>query len=170
MARSRSASALLVIAVCLAGFRTWTFATSPGSRQSALPRRAEKGSAMGGIQGKEQFDGILDELAEAAAAEDEAKGDVVVEEDGWAWFKQTFSWVLTIDVFILIFLSGWLFLGATLNQFFNYEPVIASFMMYWDPYFQSLLGILFASRLVASLTQWLLKAGAEDDDAEFLGS
>lgn len=29
-------------------------------------------------------------------------------------------------------------------------------MMYWDPYFQSLIGILFAARLTGIVVSWLL--------------
>ena len=34
-----------------------------------------------------------------------------------------------------------------------------SFMMYWDPYFQSLIGILFAARLTGIVVSWLLPLG-----------
>ncbi|CAE7719823.1 MDH2 [Symbiodinium pilosum] len=107
-------------------------------------------------KGKEQFDGILDELAAAAQAEDEAKEDQEEpEEDGWTWLKETFGWVLVADVFILIALSFWLILGQALKWLFNYDPLIATFLMYWDPYIQSLLGIFFSARLFASIFSWL---------------
>ena len=35
-------------------------------------------------------------------------------------------------------------------------PLPAAFMMWWDPYFQSLIGILFAARLTGIVVQWLV--------------
>eukprot|EP00435_Cladocopium_sp_Y103_P063340 s991_g24.t3 len=105
---------------------------------------------------EEKFDGILDEIEEAALVQELEKGEVEEEEeDSLKWVKETFGWVLVADVFIVIALSLWLVAGAALKQFFGFEPVIAAFMMYWDPYFQSIIGILFGARITGLIVQWL---------------
>ena len=35
----------------------------------------------------------------------------------------------------------------------------AAFMMYWDPYFQSIIGILFGARITGLIVQWLVTPG-----------
>ena len=32
-------------------------------------------------------------------------------------------------------------------------------MMYWDPYFQSIIGVLFAARITGIILQWLAQLG-----------
>lgn len=38
-------------------------------------------------------------------------------------------------------------------------PCAAAFMMYWDPYFQSIIGVLFAARITGIIIQWLAQLG-----------
>ncbi|CAE7660370.1 MDH2, partial [Symbiodinium sp. CCMP2456] len=131
MARTgrRSSGLWLAAAVWLAGL-SLTFTPGPpkpstGSQSPRTLRHAERSVVSGGIQGEEKFDGILDEIAAAAEAEDEARGPLEEpEEDGWAWIKESFGWLLVVDVFTLIALSAWLIVGQTLKWLFDYDPII----------------------------------------------
>ncbi|CAE7610895.1 MDH2 [Symbiodinium natans] len=97
-------SLLWLATVLLAGLGALTFTAGSGHpRSPSALRHAERGIASSGIQGEDKFDGILDELAAAAQAEEEAQEPVEeLEEDSWAWLKESFGWVLVADVFILI--------------------------------------------------------------------
>mmetsp|Transcript_1168 Transcript_1168/g.2769 ORF Transcript_1168/g.2769 Transcript_1168/m.2769 type:complete len:201 (-) Transcript_1168:118-720(-) len=104
----------------------------------------------------EQFDEILAELEADAASAD---GEYEEPEDPFAWFKETFGWVLVVDIFIIIFLSLWFLLGVFLKYVAAQEGVLNVFLLGWDPYFQSLLGILFAARATAIFLNWIMGGG-----------
>eukprot|EP00439_Symbiodinium_sp_Y106_P055954 s3720_g7.t2 len=196
--------ARLAAAVWLAGLAlTFTPGPSSGSPQSPRTLRHAERGVVSGIQGEDKFDGILDEIAAAAEAEDrefamnqgiglllesmelllgerhgrslhvtaftredEARGPAEEpEEDSWAWIKESFGWLLVVDVFTLIALSGWLIVGQTVKWLFNYTPLLDKFLDLWDPWIQSLLGIFFAARLSASVFQWLANGVAKTIDA-----
>lgn len=116
-------------------------ASSPASKPSPAPESP--------LASKDQaFDTILNEL-EAAAVLDRLDEDVEEEQDVWAWFRETFSWVLVADVFTVFALAGWFLLGVTLSYGLGIKDVLDAFELYWDPYFQSLLGILFGARILS---------------------
>mmetsp|Transcript_78885 Transcript_78885/g.170479 ORF Transcript_78885/g.170479 Transcript_78885/m.170479 type:complete len:181 (-) Transcript_78885:84-626(-) len=94
----------------------------------------------------DQFDSILAELEEKA--DDEYDGEDEPDESPWTWFTDNFTWILVADVFIVIFLSLWFLLGVALKYALGDMTVLKVFLAYWDPYFQSLLGVLFAGRLL----------------------
>mmetsp|Transcript_36226 Transcript_36226/g.86722 ORF Transcript_36226/g.86722 Transcript_36226/m.86722 type:complete len:165 (-) Transcript_36226:101-595(-) len=153
--RSTRRRSWLLAAIAVLGLSA-CFCVAPRPHSKPSLALAAKGTAKGtGIEAEQKFDGILDELEEAALEQDLAKEDEEEVEDSFAGIKESFGWVLVADVFIIIGLAIWLVVGASLKQFFNFEPVIATFMMYWDPYFQSLLGVLFAARITGLVIGWI---------------
>ncbi|CAK9011406.1 unnamed protein product [Durusdinium trenchii] len=127
------------------------------SEQLQVARRAEKGLAKSssGIQAEKKYDGILDELEEAAVIQEQDEGEEgEEEEDSWKGIKETFGWVLVADVFIIIGLSIWLIVGFALAQLFNIDQVYLAFTNLWDPYIQSLIGILFGGRRQGELSRF----------------
>mmetsp|Transcript_64273 Transcript_64273/g.149516 ORF Transcript_64273/g.149516 Transcript_64273/m.149516 type:complete len:234 (-) Transcript_64273:233-934(-) len=112
--------------------------------------------------GDKQFDEILGELEAAAAQDAIGAEEAPVEEDPWADFKETFGWVLVADIFIIITLSLWFLAGVFLQYIVGLKLVLDTFFLYWDPYFQSLLGILFGARLTGIAVSTAL--GSNDDD------
>ncbi|CAK9107794.1 Malate dehydrogenase [Durusdinium trenchii] len=134
------------------------------SEQLQVARRAEKGLAKSssGIQAEKKYDGILDELEEAAVIQEQDEGEEgEEEEDSWKGIKETFGWVLVADVFIIIGLSIWLIVGFALAQLFNIDQVYLAFTNLWDPYIQSLIGILFGARVTGIALQWLWPLGSQ---------
>eukprot|EP00448_Togula_jolla_P017628 CAMPEP_0170578824 /NCGR_PEP_ID=MMETSP0224-20130122/5661_1 /TAXON_ID=285029 /ORGANISM="Togula jolla, Strain CCCM 725" /LENGTH=232 /DNA_ID=CAMNT_0010901817 /DNA_START=78 /DNA_END=776 /DNA_ORIENTATION=+ len=141
---------------------------SRAARLHAAASKQEAGKSGSDDQlgpGDAQFDAILNEL-EAAA--DEKQGALPpgeeAEEDPWAGPKEALGWVLVGDVFIVVFLALWFVLGVVLKYLIGVDGLLDVFLLYWDPYFQSLLGILFGARLCGILLQTALAQVRKSDD------
>eukprot|EP00933_Yihiella_yeosuensis_P034828 TRINITY_DN28305_c0_g1_i2.p1 TRINITY_DN28305_c0_g1~~TRINITY_DN28305_c0_g1_i2.p1 ORF type:complete len:184 (-),score=28.03 TRINITY_DN28305_c0_g1_i2:284-835(-) len=111
---------------------------------------------------KEDMDNILDELEGLATKRDE-EDPFIQEEDPLQGLKETLGNWLVADVFFVLFLFAWFLLGTALNYGANYDGLIQLFIKYWDPYFQSILGVLFAGRLGVYLFQEVTKKRDWDD-------
>eukprot|EP00931_Biecheleriopsis_adriatica_P015545 TRINITY_DN118174_c0_g1_i1.p1 TRINITY_DN118174_c0_g1~~TRINITY_DN118174_c0_g1_i1.p1 ORF type:complete len:250 (-),score=39.54 TRINITY_DN118174_c0_g1_i1:130-879(-) len=117
---------------------------------------------------QDDMDGILDELEDSAMTNELERGPRVKKEDPWAWLKDTITSYLVADVFVIFFLFAWFATGGILAQFFGFDGLLGAFMMGWDPYFQAVLGVLFAARAGAYIISFILerteKDTVEDDD------
>ncbi|CAE8620726.1 unnamed protein product, partial [Polarella glacialis] len=102
----------------------------------------------GGKVGDEDFDFILDELEDLAQVGETLYPPEVVPEDPWKGVKEKFGIVLVSDIFIIITLSIWFLVGVALRYALGFEPLLATFLYWWDPWIQALLGILFAARII----------------------
>mmetsp|Transcript_30565 Transcript_30565/g.66663 ORF Transcript_30565/g.66663 Transcript_30565/m.66663 type:complete len:303 (+) Transcript_30565:538-1446(+) len=114
--------------------------------RSARPQvaRAARRTVEEARKKDEQFEDILNELE----AEIDMNVDLPQEDDPLGWWKDTFGWVLVLDVFVIIALALWFLFGVFLKYTFGFEPVLQVFVNYWDPYFQSIVSILFAARAI----------------------
>jgi len=126
------------------------------SGQSAAPAAAS--APRGEIQAESRKKprnrrGELNSIISELEASRQAMGDTSIpKETGfWADAKETVGWIFVSDFLLIIVLSFWFLLGVALKYSLGSEGVLEVFLAYWDPYFQAVLGVLFAIRLFSVL-------------------
>mmetsp|Transcript_52253 Transcript_52253/g.93729 ORF Transcript_52253/g.93729 Transcript_52253/m.93729 type:complete len:216 (+) Transcript_52253:61-708(+) len=136
---------------------------SGAGRRAAASETPEGSAQKSAVKAKKKIRVEVDPLSDMSIMSDlEQMADQLDRSGGYKpqeyhpvyAFFQNFSFLLVLDIFVILICFAWFLLGVGLEFGLKTKVLITPFVSLWDPWIQGIIGILFGARAILTVIEW----------------